>query len=691
MWKKIKSIFGKTESQIQEQETGFIETIDVVAASPSDSIASEESITTEPKEIVRKERPRYELSIADAVAGIIYDLGFDFMKSDRLVNAMSDYGAFQNQRASATICKTLSNENLLSKLWTLTSPNNLDNILATIKQQAVATYGFSDILVESILWEIVLGLGLIDESEAKSKISRLMQPKHQLPTNKSTSSISRSPVTPTGPYNPDYCIVGYKLPKIDVFSVSHNSIDMESILIEGKKRIELVLQGQRIPANVITVYGGPRVSLYEIEIDLRKASRVSRMEREILSALSPVGSRIINPLPGKLAIGIELPNSSDSYNLSTRDVFDNDTFLNCDYELPIALGIDSAGNAIVKDLSQIPHLFICGDMQQGKTTLLRQIIASLLLKKNPERIKFTFIDTSSLDLMEFKKLSPYWMAQDSDNSSHSVIYNSNDGMKILNDLVIELESRCTLFQDAGVRDIKEYNKTFCDRKLNPQKGHKYLPYIIVICDEIAPLQAYGLKAFDSLLAALLPKAAITGIHCIFTTKYTSTDTLTPVVRANFPARIAFRIHLPNESKLVTGNHQATALLPNGDIILTENGSLLRCQVSKCEVSEINSLVEEIAKNNLPDYPYLFPETALDLLPLQQDTRDPLMEEVARELVLVGTASTSAIQRRYCIGYNRAGKILDELEAYGIVGPASGGKPRSVLVDSLTLESILSSL
>lgn len=694
MWSKIKKIFSSKkesfdyntpqENVIDTQNGGLDTHTEVV------SIENETTMSTNTANNNLQPLPT-GLVLGDALTMLIYEQGVDFVLSGNIYNAIADYGAFQNDRARKTIFKSMESEGIIHELLTLNANDNIDNKILKYTQTLTSNFGYDPYTVNTVLCEILYGINAITENDCKSRIRNFAQSDNvgkSLALLDQVATPIREVASTTQPYNPSQ---GYKYPPINVLPINNQTMDYDSELEDGRKQIEWVLASQGITVNSIKGIYGPRVSMYEIDIDPRKLSKVNRYEKEILSALSPIGGRILNPIPGKMVLGIELPNSVE-YELCLRDVLDSPEFTNVQYELPIVFGIDSMGNAIVKDLTKLSHLLICGEMQQGKTSLVRQILASLLVKKTFEEVKFTLIDTCSLDLQNFKGLCGYWMAQGADDYDSSVVYGSEDGMKVIHEYLIEIACRKVLFENAKVSNIKEYNEKFCNRMLDPSKGHRYMPYLILVCDEIAPLVSSNAKEFETIISSLISRATNMGIHCIFTTKYTSSEILTPFLRASFPIRVSFRIHLPNESKLITGNNVATTLLSNGDAVILENGLINRFQCPKCDSEDIQPLIDECYRFCQLDLPYLLPDDVIDLNPQPRVSYDPLLEEAARFLVSAGsTASTSTLQRRYYIGYNRAGKIMDELESIGVLSKATGSTPRNVLVDIITLESIIASI
>lgn len=690
MWKKLKQIFISKDVEV-EVTPEIVETTSP-APQPNNSqeikteIPEESELSTEGTKST-EEIATYGLSVADAILCIIHDHGKGFMQSSGALNALSDYGAFKDNRAYQSISKLLISEGIYNEIITVSDSDFLENKIQGWSHIIASKYGTDRNLITTLLWEITLGLGLLSiDDYHKAMLSSVEEPlQDEIEPERAITPTAQSK------YDPNTALSRYIIPSVDTIPPGIDSTFDSSLLDEGKQRIEWVFASQGIPVNKITAYAGPRTSLYELEIEVKKVGRVSRMEKELLASLSPAGCRILNPIPGKFAVGVELPNPDNTCHCNTRDVFDNEIFLNSDYTLPITLGFDSKGETIVKDLSQLSHILICGEMGQGKTSLVRQILTSILLKKTPEEVKFILFDGNGLELSDFQKLGRYFFAQRMDDND-SVVNNYYNATKVLESLMLDIEARRKLFQDAGVRSIEEYNTKFCERKLNPGNGHRYLPYIVVVCDEFTPLHTDGTKAFESLVSTILEKAASAGVYCIFTTKYTTSDILTPSVRNSFPTKISFRVHLPNESRLILGNNLATNLLANGDMLLLNEGNIERIQSPRCDAEDVEGILNYIESQSLPDTPYILP--SLDdifSVSISLSDRDSLFEDAAHYIVSFQTTSTSMLQRKFNIGYNRAGKLMDEMAAAGIIGPIKGAKPRDVLVDPMGLEQILKTL
>lgn len=478
----------------------------------------------------------------------------------------------------------------------------------------------------------------------------------------------------------------YNLPPIELFQETNLLIPAVEDLASIKARLEWVLASYGIQDFVVTLIPSYRVSMYEIEISPKYVGKIVRNEKDILMALGTNGCRLINPLPNKLALGIEIPNPMYDTAKGIREFIRSTENSSGDLNLLIPVGIDSTNNLITLNLGKESSLLVCGASQQGKTDLLRLFVTTLIAHNTPENIKFVFAASNSIGLNEFEAINPMFLAK-YDSIAENVISGGTSILKVLWGLNKEKEIRIELFKKAGASTIEEYNDLFLKRMLNPADGHHYLPHIVMCIDEFAPI--FDEKSWDDQLPTLYEKIRGTGIHFIVTTKLTSASNLTPLIRTYFENRICFRIQMPNESRLAVNSTLATALLQCGDALVCANGSVKRCQTVRCDADSIKDLIEHT--NEIPiQLPYLLPEnpdwweepiqTVVDV--------DPLFEDVARMVVQAGNASTSSIQRTWRIGYNRAGMILDQLESAGIVGPAVGGKSRSVLVSTLELENIL---
>lgn len=494
-------------------------------------------------------------------------------------------------------------------------------------------------------------------------------------------------------YDPTAELSKYKFPTIDLLqerAVKINSVDQQE-QEENKDRITKTLNDYGIAISHITATVGPTVTLYEIiPAEGVRIAKIKRLEDDIALSLSALGIRIIAPIPGKGTIGIEVPNK-DPQTVSIRTIIASKKFQECKYELPMAMGATISNDVFIADLTKMPHLLVAGATGQGKSVGLNAIIASLLYKKHPAELKFVLIDPKMVEFSLYSKLERHYLAKLPDEEE-AIITDPNKVVTTLNSLCVEMDNRYALLRDAGVRSILEYNAKFTAKRLNPEKGHRYLPYIVMIVDEFADLIMTAGKEVETPIARIAQKARAVGMHMIIATQRPSTNVITGIIKANFPGRIAFRVSQMVDSKTILDRTGANQLIGRGDMLFSINGEMTRVQCAFIDTPEVDGICDCINEQIGYKFAYELPE----YIPEASETgsignltdRDPLFEEAARAVVLSQTASTSSLQRRYSIGYNRAGKIMDQMEAAGIVGPSQGGKPRQILVDSLQLERML---
>ncbi len=492
----------------------------------------------------------------------------------------------------------------------------------------------------------------------------------------------------------------YKFPPFELMKegVSKISVDADEQM-ENKAKIQKTLLDFGIPITKIEATVGPTVTLYEIVPDKGvKIAKIRSLVDDISLSLSARGVRIIAPIPGKGTVGIEVANQ-DPQIVSMQTVIKSRNFQETKCKLPIALGSTISNEVYVADLAKMPHLLVAGATGQGKSVGLNAIVTSLLYSKSPSELKLVMIDPKQVEFSHYNKLKNHYMAciPELMDSDEPVITDMDKVEETLNSLCIEMENRYTLLKIAGVRKIEEYNDKIRENLLNPAEGHKFLPYIVVIVDEFADLIMQLKKNVEMPIARLAQKARAVGIHVIIATQRPSTDVITGLIKNNFPTRISFKVSSGVDSKTILDTTGAQQLIGHGDMLIFNNSEMTRVQCAFIDTPEVEAINDYVAKQPYAPGPYELPEPPVKasddsggaLGPIGE--RDPLFEEVARRVVSSNTASTSSLQRAYSIGYNRAGKIMDQLEAAGIVGPSQGGKPRVVLVDAINLESILSSL
>ena len=440
---------------------------------------------------------------------------------------------------------------------------------------------------------------------------------------------------------------------------------------------------------------GPTVTLYKIVLSPGiRISQFTRLEDDIMLSLAARGMRVIAPIPGTNMVGIEVANDKPSL-VPIRSVLDSKKFKESREDLPIVLGKSISNEIVMLDLARLPHLLVAGATGQGKSVALNAILASLLYKMHPAYLKLVLVDPKRVELNLYSKLDKHFLAQLPEADS-PIIIDTKKVVYTLNSLCIEMDERLELYNKAGVRNIKEYNKKFRDRVLNPNKGHRFMPFIVVIIDEFADLIMTAGRDVEGPLTRLAQMGRATGIHLVIATQRPTTNIITGTIKANFPARIAFRVASKIDSRTIIDVSEANQLVGRGDMLLSAGTDLLRVQCAFIDTPEVERMVEFIANQQGYPGPFELPEYAESDRKESSfgaaEQRDELFEEAARLLVQNGEGSTSMLQRRFRLGYNRAGRIMDQLEEAGIVGPPKGSSPRELLVSSPEiLEDMLKTL
>ncbi len=458
---------------------------------------------------------------------------------------------------------------------------------------------------------------------------------------------------------------------------------------ENKELITKTLLDYKIPITRIEATVGPTVTLYEIvPAEGVRIAQIKRLEDDIALSLAALGIRIIAPIPGKGTVGIEVPNR-DPKTVSMYTIINSRKFAECKMALPMAMGATISNDIFIEDLAKMPHLLVAGATGQGKSVGLNCIIASLLYKKHPTELKFVLIDPKMVEFSLYKRLERHYLAKLPDESD-AIITDPSKAVATLNSLCIEMDKRYELLSLANVRSLEEYNHKFSQHRLNPEKGHRYMPYIVMVVDEFADLIMTAGKEISMPIARIAQKARAVGMHMIIATQRPSTDVITGMIKANFPGRIAFRVSQRIDSMTILDRPGANQLIGRGDMLFSHNGKVERVQCAFIDTEEVDAIAEHIDNQIGFETAYLLPEPAVEMPDGSVDLsrRDDKFDECARFVVQQSTASTSSLQRRFGIGYNKAGKIMDQMQAAGIVGPADGSKPRAVLVDPDTLERIL---
>ena len=490
------------------------------------------------------------------------------------------------------------------------------------------------------------------------------------------------------PYDPKLDLENYKYPTIDLlthYDDTVSAIDMEE-QNRNKERIIRILRNFRVEISSIKATIGPTITLYEITpAPGIRISTIRNLEDDIALSLSALGIRIIAPIPGKGTIGIEVPNAKPQM-VSMESILNSRKFQETDYELPMALGKTITNEVFMADLTKMPHLLVAGATGQGKSVGLNAIITSLLYKKHPAELKLVMVDPKKVEFNLYSPIVNHFLAQVEGNEDREepIITDVNKVIQTLKSLCLEMDQRYDLLKKAHAKNVKEYNQKFRDRQLNPNNGHRYMPYIVVVIDEFGDLIMTAGKEIELPIARIAQLARAVGIHMIIATQRPTTNIITGTIKANFPARMAFKVTTGVDSKTILDRTGANQLVGKGDMLLISGTEPVRIQCAFVDTPEVEAVVHHIACQQSYPSPYLLPEVPLEgdeeggLNDVDLTHLDPMFEEAARMIVNEQNGSTSMIQRKFSIGYNRAGRLMDQLEKAGVVGPAKGSKPREVL-------------
>lgn len=512
-----------------------------------------------------------------------------------------------------------------------------------------------------------------------------------------TEQLAEQLVEEKGLYDPTLDLSSYKIPPLELlreYEPSKVQVTQEE-LNQNKDRIVATLINFKIGIQSIKATIGPTVTLYEIVPDAGiKISRIKNLEDDIALSLAALGIRIIAPIPGRGTIGIEVPNKNREM-VSIRSVLSTERFQKSDMELPVVLGKTISNEVYIVDLTRMPHLLVAGATGQGKSVGLNVLLTSLLYKRHPSQLKFVLVDPKKVEMSLFTKIERHYLAK-LPNSEEAIITDTRKVVHTLNSLCIEMENRYEMLKDAGAKNLKEYNAKFVSRKLNPREGHRFLPYIVLVIDELADLMMTAGKEVETPIARLAQLARAIGIHLVIATQRPSVNVITGVIKANFPARLSFRVISKVDSRTILDTGGADQLVGMGDMLLSTGSDIMRLQCPFIDTPEIERVVDYISSQRGYDSAYLLPEFEGDdesgAASVDLAERDALFEEAARLIVQHQQGSTSLIQRKLKLGYNRAGRLIDQLEAAGIVGPFEGSKAREVLIrDEVSLEQLLNEL
>ncbi|SFT20122.1 DNA translocase FtsK [Mucilaginibacter polytrichastri] len=525
-----------------------------------------------------------------------------------------------------------------------------------------------------------------------------VRPQAELNIEKETPKTANELVEKFGAFDPKLDLSGYKYPPLDLLeNYGSNKISVDAGELEANKnKIVATLNHYNIEIDKIKATIGPTVTLYEIiPAPGVRISKIKNLEDDIALSLAALGIRIIAPMPGKGTIGIEVPNQHPEM-VSMRSVLMSEKFQNTTMDLPIALGKTISNEVFIADLAKMPHLLVAGATGQGKSVGINAILVSLLYKRHPAELKFVLVDPKKVELTLFRKIERHFLAKLPDEAD-AIITDTKKVINTLNSLCIEMDQRYDLLKDAQVRNLKEYNAKFVNRKLNPNEGHRFLPFIVLIVDEFADLMMTAGKEVETPIARLAQLARAIGIHLVIATQRPSVNIITGTIKANFPARLAFRVLSKIDSRTILDSGGADQLIGRGDMLLAMGSDLIRLQCAFVDTPEVEMVSDFIGNQRGYATAMLLPEyvgegEANSPKEFNADDRDSMFEDAARLIVLHQQGSTSLIQRKLKLGYNRAGRIIDQLEAAGIVGPFEGSKAREVLYpDEYSLERHLEEL
>ena len=586
-------------------------------------------------------------------------------------------------------------------LWNLT-PNSFLSLLKNTNNSKTDTLDSTNELNESLNTESEIETSDYEEEKVKidSKDSSIDSDEISMEVEeinfeeKSTEKISFDRVN-LKKFDPTLDLRNFKNPGIDLLKdYGDGTIKIDQDELEtNKNKIVDTLKNYNIGIKQIKATIGPTVTLYEIIPDAGvRISKIKNLEDDIALSLSALGIRIIAPIPGKGTIGIEVPNKKKSI-VSMKSLLSSKKYIESEMELPIAIGKTISNETFIVDLTKMPHLLMAGATGQGKSVGINAILTSILYKKHPAEVKFVLVDPKKIELSIYNKIERHYLAK-LPESEDAIIIENDKVINTLNSLCREMDKRYELLKDAMSRNIKEYNSKFISRKLNPENGHTFLPYIILVIDEFADLIMTAGKEVETPLARLAQLSRAVGIHLIIATQRPSVNVITGLIKANFPARIAFRVTSKIDSRTILDTGGAEQLIGRGDLLYSQSNDLTRIQCGFIDTPDVEKLSEFIGSQTGYASAYILPEYSKEDVnsssEISIDERDSMFNEAARVIVTNQQGSASLLQRKLKLGYNRAGRLIDQMEDAGIVGPFEGSKPRQVLISDLnSLESLLS--
>lgn len=628
------------------------------------------------------------IDIPEAILFIVSSQGRNFLTSRGFINILNDFHLLKDNPAAKNILIGMLDGGYIKKIL---DANNWEVDSLSLCQQYAKEFGTREDLVSFIINSFGYGLGY-----SKVKPTILNEPEEtknkEVPEHVSTE---QEVFENTEDYDPHRDLENYVYPTPDLLETCPKpTFDKTEIDSIRDKIIEILSSSFSFEISSIrAVYGN---SIYYFEIEPAQgvsSAALKNAEEELTMYLSPKGVRVLAPIPGTNKVGIEVPRDNPEI-LNLHSLVSSTEFENSNMELPCLIGTTTNSRIIIFDLATLPHLLIGGASGQGKSACIHTIIQSLLFKKHPSDLKLVLVDFKRIEFAAYKAIANHFLATHTDYDNNPIVSNIPQALKTFLALLVEIKARYELIAASGTRNIQDYNRKFCQRRLNPEKGHKYMPYIVVIIDEYSELVNEYDRSLEPMILEIARKGRIAGIHLIISTNRPTADVINTSIKSELTGRIAFRVNNTTDSRLIINTVGAEKLIGDGDMLFADRyGKIQRIQCALTSTDDIDRICSHIQRQRgytntyeMTDY---IPEP---VPPVDLDHLDPMFDDAARLIVYSQSASTSTIQRKFAIGYNRAGRLMDQLEKAGIVGPARGAKPRDVLIqDNMALENLLSSL
>ena len=637
-------------------------------------------------------------NLLEAIHYVVVNRGGDYLHDRGFINILNDFQVFKDFPAAKHIILNMQTNGYIGQILQAT---NWEIESKAIAAKYSTEFGAKEDIVLYLVHCLGYGLGYSSEIPLYSENEEAPQP--HFSDSHIDSTIKISPVLEDlEPYDPKRDLENYHYPTLDLLKKYDNDSKPYIDMVEqdaNKNHIVEVLRALGVEISMIKAIVGSTITFYEITLATGiRISKVRSLEEDITLSLGSIGVRVLAPIPGKTTIGIEVPNAKPSVVLM-ESILNSKKFQETTMELPCAIGKTITNEVFMFDLAKAPHLLISGAIGQGKSVGLNVILTSLLYKKHPAEMKIVLVDPKMVEFGIYKNIAHHFLAALPENAYNPIITDSTKAIRTLNSLCVEMDARYEVLMAAGERNIKDYNRKFKERKLNPDKGHRYMPYIVLLIDEYSDLIMSNGKEVESKIAQLAQKGHIVGIHMIIATQRPTTKIITDTIKSNIPARIAFKVSLDVDSKTILDRMDATQLIGRGDMLYqTYGGEPVRVQCAFVDTPEVADINKFIGSQEGYGAPYELPNPDISVAEsgysddIDMTHLDPLFEDAARLVVINQSGSTSLIQRKFAIGYNRAGRLMDQLEKAGVVGAAMGAAPRQVFIhDERSLNKLLSLL